>query len=432
MSRAFRFSIARLMGVVILAAMGVAALRQSSEAWAGSMLLITLGAIAIALTGAFTREPAERAGWLGFALFGGGYLALAYATSTPNSTLPTLSLAQAIEGSWHISPPTPASRNETGWDALPSRYRIVHLIWALGFAGLGSVLSLFFAGGTTAVREPSPAPDDERSPPRRGRLAILAAMAAFWMLDFIAVARHWPRSGLWAGAAFLVACGALGLIAAAAVLRRGRIRESYLAAAFFGFGYLALTFGQPQLFSLAPHLPTEGLIHRLVPPGMPPIQSEFPDFTTAHRFRLADRYVRRKLDELIPMHFPNETPLDDVLKHIRKETSEPNLPGIPMYVDPIGLQVADRSLSSPVQMDFEAIPVRDALRLILKQLGLGYTVQSGFVIITDEELATIPVYADPIQVVSHSLLALVAAGIGALAARLVSDRGRPASITSPL
>lgn len=427
MSRAFRFSIARLMGVVILAAMGVAALRQSSEAWAGPMLLITLGAIAIALTGAFTREPAERAGWLGFALFGGGYLALAYATSTPNSTLPTLSLAQAIEGSWHISPPTPASRNETGWDALPARYRIVHLIWALGFAGLGSVLSLFFAGGTTAVREPSPAPDDEQSPPRRGRLAILAAMAAFWMLDFIAVARHWPRSGLWAGAAFLVACGALSLIAAGAVLRRGRSRETYLAAAFFGFGCLALTFGQPQLFSLAPHLPTEGLIHRLVPPGIPPIQSELPDFTTHPMFRVADQYIRRKLDEPIPMHFPNETPLNDVLKYIRKATSEPNFPGIPIYVDPIGLQVAERTLDSTVQMEFDAIPVRDALRLILKQLGLSFSLRSGFIIITDEDSATIPIYDDPIQVVGHSLLALVAAGIGAFAARLVSDRVRSPS-----
>lgn len=114
MSRTFRFSIARLMGLVILAAIGVAALRQSSEAWAGTLLLITLGAIAIALAGAFTREPVERAGWLGFALFGGGYLALAYTISTPNSTLPTLFLAQAIESSWHISLPMPTSRNETG------------------------------------------------------------------------------------------------------------------------------------------------------------------------------------------------------------------------------------------------------------------------------------------------------------------------------
>lgn len=59
MPRAFRFSIARLMGVVIIAAIGVAALRQSTEAWAGTMLLIALGAIAIALAGAFSREPAR-------------------------------------------------------------------------------------------------------------------------------------------------------------------------------------------------------------------------------------------------------------------------------------------------------------------------------------------------------------------------------------
>lgn len=92
------------------------------------------------------------------------------------------------------------------------------------------------------------------------------------------------------------------------------------------------------------------------------------------------------------MHFPNETPLNDVLVYIRTATSEPNFPGIPIYVDPIGLQVAERTLDSTVQMEFDAIPARDALRLILKQLGLGYTLRSGFNMITDEELSTIPVY----------------------------------------
>ena len=41
--------------------------------------------------------------------------------------------------------------------------------------------------------------------------------------------------------------------------------------------------------------------------------------------------------------------------------------------------------------------------------------------ITDRT-ATIPVYEDPVQVVGHSLLALIAAGVGAAASRFVSDR----------
>ena len=44
--------------------------------------------------------------------------------------------------------------------------------------------------------------------------------------------------------------------------------------------------------------------------------------------------------------------------------------------------------------------------------------------ISDGDSATIPVYEDPLQVVGHSLLALVAAGVGAAAARFMSDRAR--------
>ena len=65
-----------------------------------------------------------------------------------------------------------------------------------------------------------------------------------------------------------------------------------------------------------------------------------------------------------------------------------------------------------------------ALRLCLKQLGLGYTVRSGFLMISDEDSASVPVYEDPVQVVGHSLLALVAAAVGAVAAPFVSDRMR--------
>ena len=76
MPRKIRFSIARLMGVVLVAAVGSAALRNASEAWAGSVLLVTCGAVMLAIVGALSRGPDERAWWLGFAFFGGGYLAL--------------------------------------------------------------------------------------------------------------------------------------------------------------------------------------------------------------------------------------------------------------------------------------------------------------------------------------------------------------------
>ena len=53
------------------------------------------------------------------------------------------------------------------------------------------------------------------------------------------------------------------------------------------------------------------------------------------------KQILEKLDEPISMSFANETPLDDVLKYIRQATTTPTFPGIPIYVDPIGLQEAE-------------------------------------------------------------------------------------------
>jgi len=52
--------------------------------------------------------------------------------------------------------------------------------------------------------------------------------------------------------------------------------------------------------------------------------------------------ILRKLDEPISMSFANETPLEDVLKYIKSATQGPNDTGIPIYVDPVGLQEARR------------------------------------------------------------------------------------------
>ena len=48
-----RFSIAALMGLVLVAAIGLAALRNGCESWAGVMLLLTCGVLALAVVGVF-------------------------------------------------------------------------------------------------------------------------------------------------------------------------------------------------------------------------------------------------------------------------------------------------------------------------------------------------------------------------------------------
>ncbi len=93
-----------------------------------------------------------------------------------------------------------------------------------------------------------------------------------------------------------------------------------------------------------------------------------------------------ELGKLIDMTFPNETPLEDVIKYIRGCTKSATYPdGIPVYVDPIGLQEVEKTKASPVVFDVKQVTLRTALTLILKQLGMGYQVKDGLLTITSQE-----------------------------------------------
>jgi hypothetical protein len=72
-----RFSILGLMAFLVVAAIGLAALRNANDLWAGMLLLLALAAVAIAMMGAVILRCGERNWWAGFAFFGGGYLAVA-------------------------------------------------------------------------------------------------------------------------------------------------------------------------------------------------------------------------------------------------------------------------------------------------------------------------------------------------------------------
>ncbi len=88
------------------------------------------------------------------------------------------------------------------------------------------------------------------------------------------------------------------------------------------------------------------------------------------------------LDEPIAMSFAKPTPLADVLKHIKTATSKGGHSPLPIYVDPKGLEEADATADSKVVIDLEGVPLKTALRLILKQLRLAYCVRDGVVIIS--------------------------------------------------
>jgi hypothetical protein len=73
-----RYSILRLMGFILVLAVGLAALRGANDYWAGGMILIASLIIGIATLGGLFGADRSRAGRLGFAVFGGGYFALAF------------------------------------------------------------------------------------------------------------------------------------------------------------------------------------------------------------------------------------------------------------------------------------------------------------------------------------------------------------------
>jgi hypothetical protein len=74
-----RFSIRILMAVVLVSAVGLAALRNANELWAGVLLTIVFLAIASAVMGALILRGGEQYAWAGFAVFGGCYLAMTLA-----------------------------------------------------------------------------------------------------------------------------------------------------------------------------------------------------------------------------------------------------------------------------------------------------------------------------------------------------------------
>src|SRR5262249_696719 len=58
---------------------------------------------------------------------------------------------------------------------------------------------------------------------------------------------------------------------------------------------------------------------------------------------------------------------------------------IPIYVDPIGLQEAEKTMTSPVVFGLAQVPLRTSLKLILKQLGMVYQVRGGLLTITTSD-----------------------------------------------
>jgi tetratricopeptide (TPR) repeat protein len=119
--------------------------------------------------------------------------------------------------------------------------------------------------------------------------------------------------------------------------------------------------------------------------------------------------ILKKLGQPIAMKFATETPLEDVKKYIQDATQDETagLPtGIPIYVDPQGLQDADKTMASTISIDLEGIPLKTTLRLLLNQLGMTYTVKDGLLTITSKETDDQPTEIRVYQVADLALIPL--------------------------
>jgi hypothetical protein len=95
------------------------------------------------------------------------------------------------------------------------------------------------------------------------------------------------------------------------------------------------------------------------------------------------------LNEPLATVYPDGAALEDMLKDIKaRTTGKPKLKsGIPIYVDPRGLQEANHTMTSKVKrpVSSDRMTLSDQIRQALEPLGLVYEVKDGFMMITSKE-----------------------------------------------
>ena len=96
--------------------------------------------------------------------------------------------------------------------------------------------------------------------------------------------------------------------------------------------------------------------------------------------------ILQKLDEDIDLKLPNpaEMELHLFLKAVKQATTDNKFSGIPIYVDPVGLQEAVVSMGSPVSV-YRSGHLGFILRESLRPLRLSFIVKDGFLMISSRE-----------------------------------------------
>jgi hypothetical protein len=131
------------------------------------------------------------------------------------------------------------------------------------------------------------------------------------------------------------------------------------------------------------------LVDRVSPDTKAPLTKSEPPLVD--RDSPATKAILAKLEKPLSMNFATDTPLSDVMKYIKNATEDAvaGLPGgIPIYVDPIGLQDADKTMADTVMLQLEGVSLKLSLELLLKQVGLSYCAKHGFLFVSTAEKIT--------------------------------------------
>jgi RNA polymerase sigma factor (sigma-70 family) len=94
--------------------------------------------------------------------------------------------------------------------------------------------------------------------------------------------------------------------------------------------------------------------------------------------------ILEKLDETIDLKLPDEVQLHAFLKAIKQATTDKNFMGIPIYVDPLGLQEVGISLTAHVSVRRNG-RLGFVLRETLRPFRLSFIVRDGFLMITSRD-----------------------------------------------
>jgi hypothetical protein len=404
--RGWGLEIVGFVGIGMAVALGLAGMHgPSAETWAGVMLLTTCGILMLSVVGAIGRGPSDCPRLLGFAAFGWGYFVLARWYSFHEGPLPTVGFLPGA-GDLHAD-----------LRSLPPLVRLAHDAWALAFAILGSTLTaLFFkdsAAIETAVIEGAPPDRDDTA--AWWRKPALGGLLGSGVIVAVSLVGRRSDAEFAAGSAFLLTLVVAGLAVLGAILARGRQRVAWLGAASFGLGYLVVAF---SLLG-SPELPTNHFLNAVFRPDGPTTANEplDDDLTTDEE----SRRVWKALDEPISFHFREGTSLQIILERIKDAIRGPSGESLRAYATDERYPLHRTDLEAlRVSIDRDKIPAKEALRLCLSQVGLAYRIQSGYVRIYRDAYQPPPFAEDPVMIAGHSLLAMIAAAIGGVAAPIIA------------